>query len=94
MVDKCIIDGCSAQRPDNGDGLGGCLLGNDHSEPRGNLSNQPDKDRTTFLDDPSLSDEPGRFGHGLCEDPTDDEVVVLACIISFRSTAETKHLYA
>jgi hypothetical protein len=94
VVDKCIVDGSTSDRADDGDGLRGRLLRNDQSEPRGDLCDQAHEHWATFLNDASLSDEAGSFRDGRREDPAYDEIAALRFIVSRCPTAEPKDRYA
>jgi len=92
VIDKGIIDGCTAKRSDNRNGLRCRFLANDRSEPRGDLSDQTDENWTAF-DDAPLSNKACGFGHGFSEDATYDEIVALCCIIILCPATEAKHFY-
>ena len=91
VIDKGIIDGCAAKRPDNWNGLRCRFLANDCSESRGDLSDQSDKNWAAFLNDTSLSNKACSFGDGFRENPTYDEIVALRCIVLLCSPAEAKY---
>ena len=92
MVDKCIIDDSASNGPDHGDGLGRYFLGDDKSEPSGDLGDQPHEYWASFLNDPALSDEACSFRDGFSQNSTDKEIIAIRCTVGLRSTAEPKDL--